>query len=727
MNHNGNFLNFAAYNHNFLTTMIKDIILKSTGAMLLLFTCSAAFAQTRGFWQTRLDQWNFSKDRQNWECVQIPHSCNALDGHSANYFRGKAYYRRTLVLTATDLLKPSFLLFEGAAQAAEVSVNGRQLLRHMGGYTPFVIALKGHLKAGENTIDVMCDNHEDVNLIPVSSDFNKNNGLHNPAWFLQMNSVYFSPESHGMYRMHVTTPEVSAQTALTKVEARIVNALNHETNLKVITRLKDAKGRTVYSRTESMALKAGEEKNYTHEFKLKKPHLWNGLDDPYLYTAEISVAGTKGKIFDKASTKIGYRFYEMTRDKGFFLNGRHYPLRGVAMHQDYDGRASAVRKEYFDSDYKIVKEIGANFVRLAHYPHNDYAFRLCDSLGIVVQTEIPWVNVCGVNAQPVYFETIHQQMKEMIVNLYNHPSIACWGMWNEVDSWGNNNKLQGKFDADRAVKETAVLYDYAKSLDPYRYVGLTDCSQFDRKGYKQLKADYYSENRYNGWYYNVGRTDEFSRQLKRINEIMGICNIAEYGAGVNPFCHTADTSQVYLRKDDTKHFEEYGNLIHERHAQQMQDMPYLNFSSLWIMFDFPVANRLEGYMDSDDGVNFIARENRKYMNDKGLVTRDRKTKKDAFYLYKSLWNKKERTVYITSRRRHKYPADRDVYVKVYSNAKALTLYQNGEKKATLDNSGEKTGVIWTFGPLRMAAGKNTFKVVSNDGCSDEVAWEALEK
>ncbi len=707
--------------------MAKHLTKKTAGTALLLFSCIAAFAQTRGYWQTRLDKWDFSKDKQNWETVQIPHSCNALDGHSADYFRGKAYYRRTLVLTAADLRKPSFLLFEGAAQAAEVNVNGQWLTRHMGGYTPFVIALDGKLKAGENTVEVMCDNHEDVNLIPVSSDFNKNNGLHNPAYFLQMNSVYFSPESHGMYRMHVTTPEVSAQTATTNVEACIVNAGNSKAHLSVTTRIRDAKGRTVYVYTEKTALEANEAKNYVHSFKLKKPHLWNGLDDPYLYTAEMTVSNANGKKTDKASTKIGYRFYEMTRDKGFFLNGRHYPLRGVAMHQDYDGRASALRKEYFDSDYKIVKELGANFLRLAHYPHNDYAFRLCDSLGIVVQTEIPWVNVCGVNAQPVYFETIHRQMKEMIANLYNHPSIVCWGMWNEIDSWGNTDKLQGKLDAKRAVEETARLYDYAKSLDPFRYVGLTDCSQFNRDGYKKLKADYYSENRYNGWYNNVGRIGEFSRQLNRIHDIMGICNIAEYGAGVNPFCHTADTSQVYLRKDDTKHFEEYGNLIHERHAQQLQDMAFLNFSSLWILFDFPVANRLEGFMDSDDGINFTVRENRKYMNDKGLVTRDRKTKKDAFYLYKSLWNKKERTVYITSRRRNWYPADQDVYIKVYSNAKSLAVYQNGEKKAVLDNSGEKTGVIWTFGPLKMADGKNTFKAVSDDGVSDEVTWEALKK
>jgi Beta-galactosidase/beta-glucuronidase len=161
-------------------------------------------------------------------------------------------------------------------------------------------------------------------------------------------------------------------------------------------------------------------------------------------------------VYDNVSTKLGYRFYSMDKDKGFSLNGKPYPLRGVAMHQDWDEKASAVSKEQFDIDYGIIKELGNNFLRLAHYPHNDYAFRKCDEMGIIVQTEIPWVNVCGVRADKSYFENMHQQMKEMVTNLYNHPSILFWGMWNEVDSWGNTDQFQGKLDPVRAVKETAL-------------------------------------------------------------------------------------------------------------------------------------------------------------------------------------------------------------------------------------------------------------------------------
>jgi beta-galactosidase/beta-glucuronidase len=412
----------------------------------------------------------------------------------------------------------------------------------------------------------------------------------------------------------------------------------------------------------------------------------------------------------------------MDADKGFFLNGHPYPLRGVAMHQDWDGSASAVSYAQFDQDYSIIKELGANFLRLAHYPHNDYALSKCDELGIIVQTEVPWVNNCGVKATTAYFDNIHQQMKEMITNLYNHPAIAFWGMWNELDTWGNNDKLQGRLDCAKVTGETAKLYDYAKSLDPHRFVGMSDCSSFKNEGYAKLKGDYFSENRYNGWYYS--KMDEFSGAMKAIHQQMGVVNVSEYGLGINPFCHSLEPEKTTKKgTGGSRHDEEYGNIFHESYVRQIMKMPFLNFTSLWVMFDFPVANRMEGYMDTDDGVNFTESEARKFMNDKGLVTRDRKTKKDVFYLYKSLWNNNVQTVYITSRRFSKRPADAPIYIKVYSNAKKLTLYQNGTAVETMNGSGEETGVIWKFKPLKFLSDNDTFKVVSDEGTSDEISLQ----
>lgn len=711
-----------------MKTFLKTLIVLSIFAIV---TCLEARAESinitpiLGYKVTNLKTWQFAKAHpEMWTTVTIPHSCNAIDGHSSRYYRGKAYYRKVLDLSEAQVTHPLYLLFEGAAQAATVSVNGKLLYTHKGGYTPFVVSLKGAVKPGENELMVMCDNHEDVELIPVSSDFNKNNGLHNPAYLLEMNDVYASPGNYGLYRMHVSTPEVSDRKALTRVQTLIQNASDQPQKVNLLLTLKDASGKICYTNKKKVTLKGNGSFEYQKEFTLNKPHLWNGVTDPYLYTVRLDIIDTKGNALDKTETTVGYRFYDMDAEKGFFLNGHPYPLRGVAMHQDWDQCASAVSTAQFDQDYAIVGELGANFLRLAHYPHNDYAFKKCDQMGIIVQTEIPWVNVCGVNATPAYFENIHQQMKEMITNLYNHPSIMFWGMWNELDQWGNNNHFQGKIDEDRIVKESADLYDYAKSLDPYRLVGMSDCSNFERKGYTSLKGDYYSENRYNGWYYH--KFPDFTKEMTSNHQKMGILNVSEYGVGINPFCHSLDPLKTTKRgTGGSRHDEEFGNLLHESHVRQILKMSFLNFTSLWVMFDFPVADRHEGYMDTDDGVHFTESEYRKFTNDKGLVTRDRKTKKDVFYLYKSMWNHKATTVYITSRRFSKRPANIPVEVKVYSNAKSLTLYQNGKELETLNGSGEETGVIWNFKPVKFTSAKDTFKVIAGDGTSDEVTLQAF--
>ena len=285
----------------------------------------------------------------------------------------------------------------------------------------------------------------------------------------------------------------------------------------------------------------------------------------------------------------------------------------------------------------------------------------------------------------------------MIGSLYNHPSIVFWGLWNEVDNWGNNNRYQGAFDAARAVKETALLYDEAKTLDPDRLVGVTDDSVYGRDGYTTLKGDFFSENRYHGWYYDFGRMDKLTENMTWIRDTMGVSNM---------------------------HFEAYGNRSHEAHAQQIAEMPWLNFTSLWILFDFPVANRKEGFTDSADGVNFTPNENRMYMNDKGLVTRDRKTKKDSFYLYKSWWNHDVETVYIAGRRLEARPAGQEFILTVYSNAPGLTLYKNGTEIARQSASGDPTGVIWSF-PVSMDEKDTVFEAVSEKGTRDRVSFKAL--
>ena len=696
----------------------------SVFAALLTLAASGLNAQIRSLHQEQLRNWSFSKDGSSWTQVSVPHSYNAVDGHSPSYYRGEGTYRRDF--RVSDVKHPHYLLFEGAAQAATVKVNGSLLASHKGGYTPFVVDITEAIKRGNNTVEVVCDNSVDLNMVPVSSDFNKNGGLHYPVWMLEMDEVYLSPEAYGMYRMHCLTPEVSRNRVETRMRTRLVNSTAKSVDVVVRVQLIESDGTLGYQADRELRLPPKSETDFEHDFEATGIRFWNGLKDPYLYTARIEVFKGR-KIMDMAETKVGYRSYKMDPQRGFLLNGEPYPLRGVCMHQDTYGKASALEEWDIRRDYGLVKEMGVNFLRLAHYPHNDLAFRLCDSLGIVVQTEIPWVSVCGVQAKQAYFNNIRNQMGEMVTNLFNHPSIVFWGMWNEVDTWGNNDDYQGEFDSAKVLTETGKLYDYAKSLDPYRLVGFTDDSRLLREGYPGLAGDFCSQNIYLGWYQTPNDFSGFAPTMAEVRDRRkGPVNVGEYGVGINPFCHTWDPSKAKRDlEDDSCHYEEYGNMLHEAYVRQILKMPWLGFTSAWVMFDFPVANRNEGYMDCADGTRLVTNESRKYMNDKGLVTRDRQTKKDVFYLYKSLWNKKETTVYITSRRLRSLPAGRDFTIKVYSNAKSLTLYQNGKQIARQVSSGEDTGVIWTFPGIRLKKDSDTFRVVANNGVKDEVTWTSL--
>ena len=673
----------------------------------------AASCSTPATRQISLTEWQFSKDSVSYSPVTVPHSYNEIDGHSKAYYRGKGYYATSVKLGSADLKGKVQLLFEGAAQAATVYVNGQQAAYHKGGYTPFVVDITPFVTKGSNTISVTCDNTEDVNLAPVSSDFNKNGGLHNPVSMYILPGAYLCTKNFGLHRVHVSTPEVSAQNATVKIAGKVVGELD---GIDVKVSILDADGKVCLS-SEGPAQASG----IDAVFKMENPHLWNGVKDPYLYTVKVEVM--KGsKVIDQTCSRFGVRSFHMDQEKGFFLNGELYPLRGTSIHQDKHLKATALSRQDYIEDYEVVKELGCNFVRLAHYPHNDMAFDLCDEMGLIVQTEIPWVNICGVDAKPEYFENLHQQMTEMIKGLYNHPSIVFWGMWNELDTWGNTMAFQGPLDTKKVAEVTASLYDLAKSLDPLRLVGLTDDSVLTRDGYTALKTDYVSENRYNGWYY--GSFDGLTPEIVKLHEQGFIVNISEYGAGVNPYCHTWKEADIN-NSDNAKHFEEWGNLFHESHLQQIEAMPFLNFTSIWILFDFPVAARTEGYLDSADGVNFTENDERKYTNDKGLVTRDRKVKKDAFYLYKSKWNSSEETVHITGKRLEAAPEGLAYTVKVYSNAKSLTLYHNGEKLQTLTSTGENTGVIWQFSPVTLKGESNSFKVVSDSGKEDEISLRRL--
>lgn len=701
--------------------------------LLLLVLATVCGAQTR--W-TELSEWEFSKEGESeWQRVVLPHSCNALDGQSARYYRGLTHYRREVVRSGSE----QYLYIMGAAQRSCVYVNGQLVVEHGGGYTPYCVRLTPFMQVGSNTVQIDCDNSLNTQLAPVSSDFNKNNGLHNMVWLVETAEVWCDFSEMGYDALHVTPLNVSAKSADVRINSLVRNATDKEKDIKVVFNVKNMKGKTIATNTERVKIAPNRGMRVGWTYLMSNPHLWNGLSDPYLYKAEIQL-WEKGKMLESNQTDFGVRSFSMDSVQGFMLNGKPYQLRGFSIHQDWAGSASAVKKEQTDRDFEIVRELGCNVVRLAHYPHNRYILDKCDELGLIVQTEIPWVNECGDDTtrydQKAYTDNLHQQLREMITNHYNHPSVCFWGLWNELGNIDGSRPQGAKLDKEAVLNTTASLYRLAHRLDSTRYVGFADASFGMRTPELRYGEhfDYFAFNAYNGWYSNIKSPEGaagFYKTLERLHQRAPYVAITEYGSGANAFCHSENPAATTKPSvGGARHDEEWGNIVHERHLQALCQSPWLQFSTGWILFDFAVAARHEGYMLSSDGVSASPDSTFLYTNDKGLVTRNREVKKDAFYLYKSAWNTSEPTLYITSRRFTQRQSD-SITVKAYSNLSDLVLYQNGRMVQKLQGSGEPSGVIWTFMPVPFETEADKFRIVGTDAkgreYSDEVIFHRKNK
>lgn len=701
--------------------------------LLLFFVCCgvALLSQAQTRW-TELKDWSFRKEAQTeWERVSLPHSCNALDGQSARYYRGLTHYRTEVAKGGVE----QFLYVMGAAQWSVVYVNGQKVEQHGGGYTPFCVRLTPFMKPGQNVVQIDCDNTLNRQLAPVSSDFNKNNGLHNKVYLVETGDAFCGLNAMGYDGLHVTPLNVTPYSADIKINTIVYSSSDKPKPYSVVFKVRNKRGKVIAANREKITLDVNAGKALSWTYMMSNPHLWNGLADPYLYTAEVELWSGSKKI-ETNKAHFGVRFYELDSIRGFLLNGKPYPLRGMSMHQDWKGAASAVKDEMIKRDFEIVKELGCNMIRLAHYPHNRHVIDQCDRLGLVVQTEIPWVNECGTDTalydQKAYTDNLHQQMKEMIVSHYNHPSIIFWGMWNELGNIDGSRPQGAQTDKEAVVRTTASLYSLARQLDSTRSVGFADCAlglttpQL-RHG---VHFDYYGFNIYNGWYqnsYSPEGAKNFAKTLARLQKRAPYVAVTEYGAGANPFCHSLNpVSTTGPSVGGARHDEEWANRVHEIHLQTLSQSPWLQFSTGWILFDFAVGARHEGYKLSSNGIDTKIDSAYMFLNDKGIVSRDRTTKKDAFYLYKSAWNKTQPTVYITSRRFVERPSD-SVAIKAYSNLSGLTLYQNGREVQRLQSSGEPSGVIWTFNPVRFQTAEDKFRVVGRDSKGKEWADEVTFK
>lgn len=659
----------------------------------------------------------------DWKTVTVPHTWNNLDGQDGgnDYYRGVGWYRRTLDFEKEDG-KVYYLEFLGVNSVADVYVNGTHLGQHRGGYTLFRFDATEALRDGENTIFVKADNSPFPDVIPLEADFTFFGGIYREVNLCTAEKTHFSLSDFGADGVQITyqnnseVREFAALSIHTKIDAPTENCRlrvrvqipNHfepcagivHTDFDAADMLFEA-GAVVAETDEAVT-----RNDMCVELEIPNPHLWNGRRDPFRYQVICTLTDGE-RVLDTVEKYIGIRYFEIDPKKGFFLNGKSYPLRGVNRHQDRENMGNAITLKEHEEDFSILYEIGANAVRLAHYPHHPHFYELCDRYGLLVWAEIPFVDhIGGEKKSPLptdtdidpavtarQLENAKLQMTELIRQQSHRPSIFCWSMSNEVmREYG-----------DTAAHMMAELDNLIHSLDSKRYSAMALNHTF---GYA-WQSDVKGCNIYPGWY--IGKPSHFRYQSNyhiRGNGGNGVA-VSEYGAGANILHHTENPKQP---KDTTCAFhpEEWASIVHE-YALRYFMSPRRNKiwgTFVWNLFDFAVDIRNEGEMPG--------------RNNKGLVTYDRKTKKDAFYLYKAYWSS-EPVAHITSRRFVKREKQK-ITVKVYSNAERIVLTVNGKRFKMKESANNRQNHVFVFRNVPLKRGENTVSAIGN-GVTDSVTWQ----
>ena len=573
------------------------------------------------------DNWLFRYHDGSETRLNLPHTWNNLDGQDGggDYWRGTCVYEKEFPMPAHNSDELVYLQFNGVNASAKVILNGTVVMTHDGGYSTFRGDITPYLRENNHLV-VEADNSKNDRVYPQKADFTFYGGIYRDVLLLTVNRNHFDLDYHG-------GPGI-AVTAATDGRVNVKTWIAGEGEVTVT--VKDADGKTVASGS-------GENCDLT----IENVRLWDGVRDPYLYTCEATLS-VDGKAVDSVSARFGVRSFHVDPQKGFFLNGRSYPLRGVCRHQDWKGIGNALHREHHDTDMAIIREMGANTLRLAHYQHDQYFYDLCDEAGLVVWAEIPYISEHMPNGR----ENTIQQMTELIVQNYNHPSICVWGISNEIT-------ISTRDKADM-MDNHKVLNDLVHQLDSTRLTTLacySVCGPFNPVAHKV--SDLVSWNLYLGWYVpgmflNELWVDFFHKVFP--DRCLGY---SEYGCECMPHLHTD-----HPRRLDQS--EEYQCKYHEHMLRFFDKRPFMWATHLWNTFDFAADARNQG---GEPG-----------MNHKGVVTFDRKIKKDAFYLYKAWWSD-EPFVYIAGRRFVDRPNAKST-VTVYTNQPKVTLYINGKEFET---------------------------------------------
>ncbi|MBN2165992.1 MAG: hypothetical protein JW717_06930 [Marinilabiliaceae bacterium] len=584
------------------------------------------------------------------QLINLPHTWNNKDalGGNIDYYRGLGIYEKKVMVEDAWKHKRVFIRFLAANEVATVFVNGRCVGEHRGGYTAFAFEITDFLVFGqENLITVKVSNALHLDIIPLVGDFNFYGGIYRDVNLIVTEVDCISLLDHGSEGVYLHQEKVTPQEASVRAVVKLMG--NNAT--EVIIKVKDNTGKDILIESNVVGYEDVSEKEITIPFSISNPYLWQGVEKPQLYKVHVQLMNGS-KVLDEVVQPLGLRYFSVDPENGLFLNGKHVQVRGVCRHQDRPELGNALYPVHHEEDISIMRKMGANALRMSHYPHDPYVYDLADKAGLIVWSEIPFVGPGGYRDKGFvdtekFKQNCRQQLVEMIRQNMNHPSVFFWGLFNELKESGDN-----------PVTFIRELDSLAHAEDPSR---LTTCAS-NQDGSINNNTDLAAWNKYPGWYGgNVSAIADWAdrQHIEMPNTPIGI---SEYGAGAGIYHQNEE-----LKKTDPGsywHPENWQTHFHEEYWIAINERPFLWGTFIWNLFDFGAAHRTE---DQIDGIN-----------DKGIVTFDRKVKKDAFYFYQANWNKTDPMVYIAERR-NSYKTKANQIIKVYSNQKKVMLWVNGQK------------------------------------------------
>lgn len=642
------------------------------------------------------------------EAVTLPHTWNK------EYTSGTAYNRETMVYQRTLSISPEmkdgkhrlFLLFEGVNSVANVFVNYRSATTHKGGYTAFCVEITDLVSTGDNRLEVWASNAYRSDVLPISGDFNVQGGIHRPVHLIVTPTDCIAPDFYASPGVQLRQEDISKDRATIDIAA-VLTIGDKDAHYQIRATVADAEGKTVATQTSTAQPHAAPDSLHSMlsvKLDIRKPHLWDGLRDPYLYTTRVELL-KNGETIDQVSQPLGLRSFAVSADKGFTLNSRHYDLHGFNRHDDFKGVGSALTFNEYKRDMQLITDAGATVMRLAHYPHGETIYNMCDSAGVVLWSEIP---LCGPGG---YFFTgfvndvsdnARQVMREMIYQKMNHPSVMFWGLFNEL-LITDGRKFQQYDDPRPLLRELNAL---AHSIDPTRLTCFATC--VDEREYLGV-SDLIAWNKYFSWKNAEQTALDFFTQAKS-NAGGQPVGVSEYGRGGSPWQHGEPAMYKKDSFESRYHPEEYQAVCHENYWKAFRQMPWLWLKTVWQFSDMMSSIKNEGDTPGQ--------------NDKGMVTYDRQTLKDAYYFYKANWTtmpeaaKRAGEMLHLCSKRFTERKHADTQVRVYTTLPKATLYLNGEKVSTL-RADSIHKIEWS---VSLRKGENTVRVTGQGGLEDKAVW-----